>query len=123
MMAALQTMDKDFEEWMRQMLLDNTRVEVSQMILPQANKKHAKMKKAPMAKGMAKKTLHKFIQAFFGFRLWGMGRRGVSGWWGLKIEAGSPTPTTPSGALFCPLKSKENLKKTVRRFGGWLGAR
>ena len=65
MMAALQTMDKDFEEWMHQMLLDNTRVEVAQMILPQANKKHAKMKKAPRAKGMAKKGLHKFIKAFF----------------------------------------------------------
>ena len=64
MMGALQTMDKDFQEWMGQMLLDNTRVEVSEMILPHANKKHAKMKKAPEAKGKAKMVLHKFIKAF-----------------------------------------------------------
>ena len=65
MMKALKTMDKDFDEWLTQMLLDNTRVEVSKMILSQANKKHAKMKKAPRATGVAKKGLHKFIKAFF----------------------------------------------------------
>ena len=55
-------MDEDFEEWMGQMLLDNTRVEVAKMILPQANKKHAQ-RKAAKAKVKAKMGLHKFIQA------------------------------------------------------------
>ena len=38
MMTALQTMDQDFEVWMGQMLLDNSRVDVSQMILPKRTK-------------------------------------------------------------------------------------
>ena len=44
MMDALSKMDKDFEQWMAQMLLDHTKAEVSQMIVSKVNKKHARMK-------------------------------------------------------------------------------
>ena len=57
MMDALSKMDKDFEQWMAQMLLDHSKAEVSQMILSKANKKHARMKGRAKTKTTKKKTI------------------------------------------------------------------
>ena len=73
MMHTLSTMDKDFEKWMAQMLLDHTKAEVSQMIMAKANKKHTQRKGRAKAKTTKKKGLHKFIKA-------GLGAGGFIGW-------------------------------------------
>ena len=88
MMDALSKMDKEFEEWMAQMLLDHTKAEVSQMIVSKANKKHARMKgrsktmtTTKHAKTTKKLGLSKFIKAFFFILILGeLG--GFIGWWG-----------------------------------------
>ena len=69
MMDALSKMDKEFEEWMAQMLLDHTKAEVSQMILAKANKKQGQRKGRAKAKANTTKkiALSKFIKATYRF--------------------------------------------------------
>ena len=76
MMDALSRMDKEFEEWMAQMLLDHTKVEVSQMIMAKANKKHGQRKGRAKAKAKTTKkmVLSKFIKAGIPLIIGG-------GWW------------------------------------------